>query len=397
MAVNTDPKAIDEVLSRGTEDVIIRENLRKEMLSGRQLSIYLGTDVTGADLHLGHATIHRKLRDFQELGHKITLLIGDFTTLVGDHSDKADQRIETSAAEIAENLKTYTDQFGKTVDMSKVEVVHNSTWLKKLDFNNIIELAKIFTVSQMVERDAFYKRFMEQKPIGLDEFMYPLMQGYDAYALKTDIQIGGSDQTFNLMAGRKVMEHFGMKPQNIITMPLLTGNDGRKMGKSLKNYISINCGAFEKYAGIMGIIDDIIIQYFISLTRIPMEEIKEMEVALKAQSVNPRDLKMKLAFEITRFFHSEKEAADAEAKFKSVVQNKELPEDIQEFKLSKPLILTELLVELNLAPSKSEAKRLIEQGGVEINEGRIEDPTTVIEPKSGMIIRAGKKKFAKIA
>lgn len=404
MLINTDPKKIDEVLSRGVEEVIVKENLRKEMLSGRELKIYLGTDVTGKDLHLGHATIHKKLRDFQELGHKVTLVIGDFTTLVGDHSDKLDQRIETNKEEITENLKTYTDQFGKTVDLSRVEIVHNSAWLSKLNFNDVIELARIFTVQQNIEREAFKKRITEGKPIGLDEFLYPLMQGYDAYALKTDIQIGGTDQTFNLMAGRKVMEHFGVKPQNIITIPLLVGNDGRKMGKSLKNYIAINSSAFDKYAGVMGIVDEIIISYFVSLTRITMGEIEEMEKALKSGSINPRDLKMKLAYEITKDFHGEKEAHEAEEKFKKVVQGGGIPEDIKEVEIgdvkgpSKTIKLTtaEALIKWGLCTSKSEAKRLIEQGGVDIDEQNFKDPKAIIEFKPGMIIKAGKKKFVKI-
>lgn len=396
MSVNTDPKKIDEVLSRGVVDVIVKEDLRKEMLSGKQLKIYLGTDVTGADLHLGHATVHKKLRDFQDLGHKVTLVIGDFTTLVGDHSDKLNQRIEADTNEIKENLKHYTEQFGKTVDLSKVEIRYNSEWLSKLNFNDVINLAKIFTVQQNIEREAFKKRIQEGNPVGLDEFMYPLMQGYDAYALRTDIQIGGTDQTFNLMAGRKIMEHFGVKPQALITTPLLIGNDGRKMGKSLKNYIAINSSAFDKYGGVMSIVDEIIIEYFTLLTRVPMEEIHEMEKQLKDGSVNPRDLKMKLAFQITKDFHGEKEAKEAEEKFKKVVQQGGTPDDIREVKASGKMNIVEALVKFELAPSKSEAKRLVEQGGVEVNEEKVTDWKAEIELKSGTIIKAGKRNFVKI-
>lgn len=396
MTVNTNEQKIDEVLSRGIIDVIVKEELKKEMLSGRQLKIYLGTDVTGADLHLGHATIHKKLRDFQELGHKVTLLIGDFTTLVGDHSDKLDQRVETNSSEISQNLKTYTDQFGKTVDLSKVDVVYNSSWLSKLNFNDVIGLAKIFTVQQNIERDAFQKRLKANSPIGLDEFLYPLMQGYDAYALKTDIQIGATDQLFNLQAGRKIMEHFGLKPQAIITCPLLVGNDGRKMGKSLKNYIAVNSSAFEKYAGVMGIIDEIIIEYFTTLTRVPMTEIKEMKKTLDEKSVNPKELKMKLAFIVTKDFHGEKEAQEAEEKWKSVVSGGGVPEDIKTVKKTGSENITEALKSLGLCASRSEARRLVEQGGVEVNGVKVLDPKIDLEFKSGMVIKAGKKNYIKI-
>lgn len=396
MSVNTNEQKIDEFLSRGVTDVIVKEELKKEMLSGRELKIYLGTDVTGADLHLGHATIHKKLRDFQELGHKVTLLIGDFTTLVGDHSDKLDQRVETNTSEIAQNLKTYTDQFGKTVDLSKVDVVYNSSWLSKLNFNDVIGLAKIFTVQQNIERDAFQKRLQAKSPIGLDEFLYPLMQGYDAYALKTDVQIGATDQLFNLQAGRKIMEHFGVKPQAIITCPLLVGNDGRKMGKSLKNYIAINSSAFEKYAGIMGIVDEIIIEYFTTLTRVPMSEILEMKKTLDEKSVNPKDLKMKLAFIVTKDFHGDRQAHTAEEKWKNVVSGGGVPEDIKTVKKEGYENIVSALSSLELCSSKSEARRLVEQGGVEVDGVKVLDPKVSLEFKNGMIIKAGKKNYVKI-
>lgn len=396
MSVNTNEQKIDEFLSRGVTDVIVKEELKKEMLSGRELKIYLGTDVTGADLHLGHATIHKKLRDFQELGHKVTLLIGDFTTLVGDHSDKLDQRVETNTSEIAQNLKTYTDQFGKTVDLSKVNVVYNSSWLSKLNFNDVIGLAKIFTVQQNIERDAFQKRLQAKSPIGLDEFLYPLMQGYDAYALKTDVQIGATDQLFNLQAGRKIMEHFGVKPQAIITCPLLVGNDGRKMGKSLKNYIAVNSSAFEKYAGVMGIVDEIIIEYFTTLTRVPMSEIAEMKKTLDEKNVNPKELKMKLAFIVTKDFHGDSQAHEAEKKWKNVVSGGGVPEDIKTVKKEGYENIVSAISSLGLCSSKSEARRLVEQGGVEVDGIKILDPKINLEFKNGMIIKAGKKNYVKI-
>ncbi len=395
--VNTDQKRIDEVLSRGVEDVIVREHLRKEMLSGRQLSIYLGTDPTGSDLHLGHATIHRKLRDFQDLGHKVTLLVGDFTVLVGDHSDKDDQRLEITRNQISENMEKYKEQFGRTVDVSKVEIVHNSSWLSKMDFNDVIALAKVFTLQQMSERDAFQKRIKEGRPVGYDELLYPLMQGYDAYALKTDIQIGGTDQLFNLQAGRKIMEHFGVKPQSIITCPLLVGNDGRKMGKSFKNFISINSSAKEKFFGIMGIVDEILIDYFVSLTRVPMEEIAVMRKGLQENSVNPMELKLKLAHEVTAFFHNEKEALEAREAFKNEVQEGNAPIDIVEYKGAGLVDFPQLLVDLGHTKSKGEARRLVEQKGVRINDITItlDEIKGKVEIKEGFVINTGKK-FARI-
>jgi len=404
--INTDPKKVDEVLSRGVEDVIVKEHLRKEMLSGKELKIYLGTDPTGGELHLGHAVIHKKLRDFQELGHKVTLLVGDFTVLVGDHSDKDDQRIELVKSQIEENMKEYKEQFGKTVDLSKVNLVYNSSWLKKLDFNDVIDLAKIFTLSQMVERDAIQKRLKEEKPVGFDELLYPLMQGFDALELKTDIQIGGSDQLFNMQAGRKIMEHYGVKPQDIITVKLLIGNDGRKMGKSLKNYIPIRSSAFDMYSGLMTIVDEAIIEYFTLLTRVLQEEISEMVKAMGEGSVNPKDLKSKLAFEVTKSFNGEKEAREAEEKFKKVVSKGEVPEDITEIELGdvgKPdskgkihLTTLEILVASKLNQSRSEARRMIQQGGFEINGEKITDPNQIVELKKDDVIRSGKRGFVKI-
>ncbi|MBN1915530.1 tyrosine--tRNA ligase [Candidatus Dojkabacteria bacterium] len=394
MQVNTDPKKIDDILSRFVEDVVVREYLRKEMLSGRELKIYLGTDVTGENLHLGHAVIHRKLKDFQELGHKVTLLIGSYTTLVGDHSDKLDQRTETNEQQISSFERTYVDQFAKTVDISKVEIVHNGDWLSKLTLKEVIELAKIFTVQQNIERDAFQKRIKAESPIGLDEFLYPLMQGYDAYALKTDIQIGGSDQTFNLHAGRKVMEHFGMKPQNYITMKLLVGNDGRKMGKSLMNFIPILATPNDMYGQLMSIKDEVMEDYFVALTRIPLDEVK-----LILREEEAMNAKKKLAFEVTKFYSSEKEAIEAGKHFERAVQKKgELEEKDFEtlsfFEVNKlsALELLKLLVKNGKITSNSEGKRLLRQGSIEINGKKVIESDENLDLKPGDKIKVGNRR-----
>ena len=286
MKVITDEKKIDEVLSRGVHEVFTKEELKKQLLSGEQLHFKLGTDVTGSFLHLGHSVMHRKLRDFQELGHKVTLIIGDFTTLVGDHSDKVDMREETTQKDVKKMEISYQDQFFKTVLKSQTKIRHNSEWLKKLDFNDVINLAKKFTVSQMLDREAFMLRYKGNKPIGLDEFLYPLMQGYDSVALKCDVELGATDQTFNLLAGRHIMPHFGVKPQCAVVMKLLLGSDGRPMGKSLKNFIPISSSPNEMYGQIMSIVDEVIFDYFELVTRVPMSEIADMKSKI-AKGENP--------------------------------------------------------------------------------------------------------------
>src|SRR3989304_9742757 len=251
---------IEVILTRGVHEIFTKKELKEKLMGGKKLHLKLGTDVTGPNLHLGHTVVHRKLRDFQELGHKVTLIIGDFTTLVGDHSDKVDMRGETSADQIKNDEETYKDQFFKTVIKEQTEIRHNSEWLKDLRFNDVISLAKHFTIAQMLERETFWDRFKEKSPIGIDEFLYPLMQGYDSVELKCDVEFGGTDQTFNILAGRKLMPVFALKPQSAVVRKLLTGSDGRPMGKSLKNFIPVSDDANSMYGKIMSIIDDVIFE-----------------------------------------------------------------------------------------------------------------------------------------
>src|SRR3989338_3841761 len=280
--INTDPQKIEEVLTRGVHEVFTKEELQKKLLSGKQLHFKLGTDVTGSFLHLGHSVIHRKLRDFQELGHKVTLIIGDFTTLVGDHSDKVDMRQEITIKDVKNMEKTYQNQFFRTVIKKQTTIRHNSEWLKGLNFNNVINLAKQFTVSQMLDRETFMLRYKSGKPIGLDEFLYPLMQGYDSVVINCDVELGGTDQTFNLLVGRHLMPTFGLAPQSAIAMKLLVGSDGRPMGKSLKNFIPISDNPTEMYGQIMSIVDDVIFDYFELVTRVSIAEINQMRQAAKS-------------------------------------------------------------------------------------------------------------------
>lgn len=395
---NTDPKIIDELLSRGVHALFTKEDLKKKLLSGKQLHLKLGTDVTSANLTLGHAVVHRKMRDFQELGHRVTLIIGDFTTLVGDHSDKVDMRGETNIEQIKEFEKTWTEQFFKTVLKENTVIRHNSEWLKGLDFNDVINLAKQFTVSQMLDRETFRLRYESEKPIGLDEFLYPLMQGYDSVALNCDIEFGGTDQTFNLLAGRKLMPAFGQVPQSALVMKLLTGNDGRPMGKSLKNYIPILDNANDMYGKIMSIIDEIIIEYFELITRVPMSEIKEMEKEMKAGKVNPMELKKKLAREVVSFYHSKEDAISAQNHFEQTVQNKEvMADDIESVKIKKSsYTLLELLKLVAKDLSGGEIKRLIIQGGISINTKVVKDMNQGVTVSGGEVIKIGKRRFVKL-
>lgn len=395
--IDTNPQKINDILTRGVHDVFTREELEKKLLSGKQLNIKLGVDVTGPNLHLGHGVIHRKLRDFQELGHKVTFIIGDFTTLVGDHSDKVDMRPETNKEEILENEKSYKQQFFKSVLEELTDVRHNSEWLSSLDFKEVIHLAKQFTISQMLDRETFLKRYQEQKPIGLDEFLYPLMQGYDSVAIDADVELGGTDQTFNLLTGRKLMPVFGKEAQNAISMKLLVGSDGRPMGKSLKNYIPILDSANDMYRKLMSIVDEVIFDYFELLTRIPMEEISEMQQAVK-NGENPMIFKKILALDITSFYHGLKSAKEAQDYFERTIQNKEALEEIALNISSISALELGLHIKqiLGLNISNSEVRRIIEQGGFELNSEKITDLDFLVNPKTGDAIKLGKRVFFRV-
>lgn len=394
MKVITDPTKIDEVLSRGVHEVFTKEELRGKLLSGKQLHFKLGTDVTGSFLHLGHSVIHRKLRDFQELGHKVTLIIGDFTTLVGDHSDKVDMRQETTLKDVKKLEKTYQDQFFKTVIKKQTKVLHNSKWLKGLDFNDVIGLAKQFTISQMLDREAFKLRYEAGKPIGLDEFMYPLMQGYDSVALKCDVELGGTDQTFNLLAGRRLMPSFGLAPQSAVVMKLLLGSDGRPMGKSLKNFIPISDAPEEMYGKVMSVVDGVIFDYFELVTRVSMEEIEKMKKKV-AEGENPMLFKKRLAREIVSFYHGERKALGAEESFSNVFQKREIPKEMEEIERSGNL--GSLLVSKKIVASMSEWRRLVEEGAVKKLNGegeeKMSDFKMAAEPG---VYKIGKHRFIKI-
>lgn len=396
---------IDQILNRGTAEVIVREDLenklRKAAEEGTKLRIKLGIDPTGSDLHIGHMVVIKKLKEFQDLGHHILLLFGNFTGQLGDPTGKSETRKSKTQKELEENAKYYLQQAGKVLDASGIEVVWNADWLGKLNFGDVLGLASTFTVAQMLERDMFQDRIKGGLAIGVQEFMYPLMQGYDSVALKADVEIGGTDQTFNLLAGRTIQEAYGQTPQNILTVPILEGLDGKmKMGKSTNNYIGVNESPKEMYGKTMSIPDNLILRYFELATDLPLSEINKIKLSLESGE-NPRNLKMKLAREIVRFYHSEDEAQEAENGFIKQFREKETPDDILEFiiedlELNNPANIVELLGKTNLVSSNGEARRLIEGGGVKVNGERINEISAEVELANDTIIQAGKRKFAKL-
>jgi tyrosyl-tRNA synthetase len=414
MKINTDPEKIKELLERGVEDVIVRENLEKRLKAGSKLRVKFGIDPTSSSIHLGNAIPIWKLRQFQDLGHQIVFLIGDFTARIGDTSDKTAIRQPMAEEEIAGNMKTYKEQLGKILDLDKTEFVYNSHWLDKLTYKEILNLQSQFTVAQMVERENFHDRYKAGKPIGLQEFSYPLMQGYDSVAVKADVEIGGTDQTFNLLAGREIQRAYSQEPQDIMTLTLLEGTDGRKMSKSYGNVINIADTPDDMYGKVMSMADELIIKYFTLCAKIPLEEIGGIEEEIKKEKVNPRDAKARLAREIVKSYHGEEEALKAEEEFNRVFREKELPSEMPEIRIKDgEYQILDFLAENKLAPSKTEAKRLIMQNAVKIRlsasgqtpaaeqlkNWQVEnDWQKTLEIKKGeeVIIQVGKRKFAKI-
>ncbi len=394
----TKEEKIQELLSRGVVDLIVKDNLIKKLKSGKKLRIKFGVDPTGPKIHLGRASTMRRLKKFQELGHQVVLIVGDFTAQIGDASDKDKERPMLTYEKVKENMKNYLPQLGKIFDIEKAEIHYNSEWLGKLDYFDICRQADNFSVAQILDRENFSKRYKNGERISLRELLYPLMQGYDSVAIKADIELGGSDQLFNVLAGRTLQKAYGQEPQDVITFELMDGTDGRKMSTSWGNVILITDHPNDIYGKIMSMKDEMIIQYFKLATDVDLKEIAQMEKDLKNEKINPRDLKMRLAREIISIYYSEKEALSAEKNFKTVFQKKSIPDDIEEFVFSeKELNLIDLLVKTKLCLSKSEARRVIEQGGVKIDNKQIKDINFILKlSKKGNILQKGKRFFAKI-
>lgn len=384
--------SIDELLSRGVEEIIDRASLEKKLKSGKKLRVKLGIDPTSPNIHLGRSVPLLKLRDFQKLGHQIVLVIGDFTGLIGDTSDKESERPMLSPEVIKKNLKNYTAQAAKIIDLKKTEVVYNSKALKKLGYFDIGTQADAFSLNEFISRENISKRLKAGKRVSLRELLYPLMQGYDSVVIKADVEIGGTDQRFNLLAGRDLQRLYKQEPQDVITNPLIEGLDARKMSSSFGNTVNLFDEANEMFGKIMTLDDQFIIKYFTLLTRVDLSLIKKYEEELKA-GANPRDYKLKLAKEIVSNYHSIEEANLAEEYFVKTFSQKEIPSDIKKIK-TEDYNLVSILVTNDLASSNSEAKRVIEQGGVRVNNQVIKDTKHIVA--SGSVIQKGKMHFLEI-
>jgi len=399
MKIDIDAKKIEEILTRSIDTIYpSKESFEKKLKSGDRLKIYVGIDPTATYVHLGHATNYIILKRLHDLGHEIIVLVGDFTAKIGDPSDKNAARKRLTDDDVKENLKSFKAQIGKILDFNNkenpIEFKFNSEWLSKLTFEEVVDLASHFTVQRMLERDNFEKRIKEEKPLYVHEFLYPLMQGYDSVAMEVDVEMGGTDQTFNMLAGRTLVKHYQKREKFVITTTLLENPvTGEKlMSKSLGTGIGLDEVPNEMFGKTMCLPDEALIQCFIDCTYVEMEEIKKMEEALKKGS-NPRDLKVRLAFEIVKMYHSEKEAVAAQQYFVDTFKNKETPEEIEEFELDGKKII-EVLVEAKLVTSNSDARRNIEQNGVKVNETVLTDLNYVVS--SGDIIQKGKRFFIKI-
>ncbi|MBI3385438.1 tyrosine--tRNA ligase [Candidatus Gottesmanbacteria bacterium] len=388
---------IDEVLTRGVENIIPnKQELEKVLRSGKKLNIYLGIDPTFTKIHLGHAVPIRKLRQFVELGHSVTLLIGDFTALIGDTSDKTSERPILTKEEIQKNFQTYKKQAEKILDFSKVKLRHNSEWLGKLTFEDIVKLCQHFSLGDFVSRELIRKRMESAVRVRLDEVLYPIMQGYDSYFMDTDIQVGGTDQTFNMQAGRTLQQDLRAKQSFVLANGFLEGTDGRKMSKSWNNAIWLDDEPKEMFGKVMSLKDDLIIQYFTLGTNVTLAKVEEIKKNLESGE-NPMILKKELAREIVTELHGKEAAQKAQKEFESVVQKGETPKNLTEIKISTiNTNLVELLVQNNLITSRSAAKRIVEQGGVELDQKPITDPKLVFKITSGMILKVGKRNFFKL-
>lgn len=385
-----------DMLEKGMVEFIGREEVEKKIASGEKLKIKWGADPTAPDLHLGHAVILNKLKQFQDGGHEVILIIGDYTSQVGDPSGKNKTRPMLTSEQIEEGAKTYLEQVGKILDVDKITIKKNSEWFADLKFDELIKLLSKLTVASILERDDFSKRFKEGSDIGLHELLYPFMQAYDSVMVKPDIEIGGTDQKFNMLAGRTLMKKMDIKPQAVITMPLLLGTDGvKKMSKSLGNYIGINEAPAEIFGKTMSIPDELIVPYYELCTNVTPDALEIIEDELKSGE-NPRDIKARLAKMIVETYHNAALAEEAENEFDKVFKDKQQPTEIPELNMKKTVYALADIVSRAGISSLSEAKRLISQGGVRINDEVITDPSVRIETEDGMVLQIGKRRFFKI-
>ncbi len=393
-----------EIIKRGAVELIPEDELVKKLQKGKPLKIKWGADPSAPDIHLGHTVVLRKLKALQDLGHEVIFIVGDFTAMIGDPSGKSETRKALSKQDVEKNAKTYKEQVFKILDRRRTKVVFNSHWLRKLKLDDVINLAGKYTVARMLERDDFMNRFEKERPISIHEFLYPLIQGYDSVEIKADIEVGGTDQKFNLLVGRELQREFNEEPQIILTMPLLEGTDGvQKMSKSLGNYIGITEPPKEIFGKTMSIPDALLIKYYELLTDVAVDDIRKMKSDMDQNKINPRDAKAKLGKLLVKYYHGEKQADAAEAEFKNVFAGGGLPSDIPSVEIARSELdgdgriwIAKLLVLSKLAPSTSEARRLVGQGGVRVGDETVRDESLKIKITGETMINVGKRKYAKV-
>jgi len=388
-----------EQIKRGADEILVESELIKKLEEGRPLTIKAGFDPTAPDLHLGHTVLINKLKQFQDLGHNVNFLIGDFTGMIGDPTGKNITRKALTQEDVMQNAKTYQDQVFKILDPDKTKIVFNSTWMNKLSPAELIQIAAKHTVARMLERDDFSKRYKGGQPIAIHEFLYPLIQGYDSVAMKSDVELGGTDQKFNLLVGRQLQEVYGQKPQVVLTMPILEGLDGvQKMSKSLNNYIGIADDADDMFGKVMSISDDLMWRYFELLSFRPMQEVDRWKLACD-EGANPRDCKVSLAQEIVERFHDAGAAKKVLENFEARFKRGAIPDEMDEVVLSVEngaIGIANLLKDAGLTKSTSDAMRMIKQGAVKINGEKVSDPKLVITAADKQVYQVGKRKFARI-
>ncbi|MBC8174545.1 MAG: tyrosine--tRNA ligase [Candidatus Marinimicrobia bacterium] len=391
-----------DLIRQGVEEIISEEELIKKLeyakAEDEPVIVKLGCDPSVPDLHIGHAIVLRKLRHFQDLGHQAVLVIGDFTGMIGDPSGKSKTRPQLTYQEVRDNADTYVEQASVILDVDKLKIVFNSEWLGEMTFKDVITLAGHYTVARMLERDDFENRYKNEVPISIHEFLYPLAQGMDSVKLKADVELGGTDQKFNLIVGRNLQRAYSQDPQVIITTPLLEGTDGvEKMSKSYRNYIGITESPGEMYGRTMSIPDTLIERYFEFATEVPPSELSMIKQQLMDKSVNPRDLKRQLAREIVTIYHSEKAALEAEKEFDRIFISKDIPESIEEYRIGpEPVALLQVIVDSGLVSSKREGRRLVEQGAVRLDGEKITDFHYTISVKNKVILKVGKRRFLRL-
>lgn len=403
-----------DIIKRGTVEIVpegeLVEKLKRSVATGKPLQIKLGLDPTAPDIHLGHTVVLQKMRQFQQLGHEITIILGDFTARIGDPTGKSETRKQLTEEQVLENARTYERQIFKILDREKTKITFNSSWLSPLNFAQVIDLAAKITVARMLERDDFSKRYKENLPISVHEFFYPLMQGYDSVALESDVELGGTDQKFNLLMGRNLQKEYGQEPQIAVMMPIIEGLDGaQKMSKSLGNYIGIDESPKEIYGKTMSLPDELMVRYFELVTPVSLEEVRAIAEGLKNGHLHPRDVKMRLARELVGFYHDEQTALAAEEEFKRIFQQHDLPDEMPVFKITKDILaenegdkgddtlwLPKVLHLSGMVASTSEGRRMVQQGAVRVNGDKFDSPDQLFVPVDGMIIKVGKRKFVKI-